>query len=186
MLAEEVSLCPKPLINQVSYKENRGGGENRGTYPGRCQHTFNSSSNTSGDLNSFVIPMKKFTWPWGNIPFNYKQLVSSITKIPALLECVLIFAAFCSVPSPHMCLMPLASLFSPWHAHVCIVLPLTSSDNRPSTVMCYIHSLRGNDCTDYINMTAAEDISVSTCISCMASSPADSSKHTSLHSSFYF
>ena len=84
------------------------------------------------------------------------------------------FVAFCSVPSPHMCLI---------HAHI-YVLPLPSPDNRPSSVMCYIHSSRGNDCMDYVNMTAAEYISVSTHFHfphtfhsvALAPSPADGSR----------
>lgn len=127
-----------------------------------------------------MILAKKFKWPWGNI-FNYEQLVSFITKIPALLECTFIFCSLLlsgfSPYVPH----PLASLLSMTCTHACIAFAFPWQ--QPSSVMCYIHSSRGNDCTDYAHMTAAEYLSVSTyfhflhtsrCVA-LAPSPEDSS-----------
>lgn len=89
--------------------------------------------------------------------------MSFITKPPALLECIFIF---CSLLlggfSPHVPCTPRVVVLPMTCPHVRIALP--SPDNRPSSVMCYrpSHSPRGNDHTDYVNMTAAEYISAST------------------------
>lgn len=78
--------------------------------------------------------------------------------------------ALCSVVFPHMCLVPLASLFCPCHPPM-YVFPLPSPDKRHSSVMCYIPSSRGNDCTDYVKVTAAGYIAVSTCFHFPHTSP---------------